>query len=96
MAVTAVEVEAAAFTAAAEAAASMAVVAVGFTVAAVEDIEEAVPTAVRVPSVAARAHLAVDLLAGEVTTGAEASVADQEATTEPTGDRTAGSIHRAA
>ena len=87
-------VEAEAFTVAAEAA-SMAVAA-GFTVAAVEDIEEAVPTAVRVPSVAARGHLAADLLAGEVTTGAEASVAVQEAITEPTGDRTAGSIHRAA
>jgi hypothetical protein len=89
MAVTAEEGEAEAFTVAAAEAASMAV-------AAVEDIEEAVPTAVRVPSVAARGHLAVDLLAGEITTGAEASVADQEATTEPTGDRTAGSIHRAA
>jgi hypothetical protein len=95
MAVTVVEVEAEAFTVAAAEAASMAVV-VGFTVAAEEDIGEAVPTAVRVPSVAARGHLAVDLLAGEITTGAEASVADQEATTEPTGDRTAGSIHRAA
>jgi hypothetical protein len=94
MAVTVVEVEAEAFTVAAEAA-SMAVV-VGFTVAAEEDIGEAVPTAVRVPSVAARGHLAVDLLAGEITTGAEASVADQEATTEPTGERTAASIHRAA
>jgi hypothetical protein len=88
MAVTGVEAEA--FTVEAEVAASMAVVvAVGFTVAAVEDIEEAVPTA-------ARGLLAADLLAGEVTTGAEASVADQEVTTEPTGDRTAGSIHRAA
>jgi len=83
MAVTAVGAEAEAFTAEAAEAAE-------------EDIGEAVPTAVRVPSVAARGHLAVDLLAGEVTTGAEASVADQEATTEPTGDRTAGSIHRAA
>ena len=83
MAVTAVGAEAEAFTVAAAEAAE-------------EDIGEAVPTAVRVPSVAARGHLAVDLLAGEVTTGAEASVADQEATTEPTGDRTAGSIHRAA
>jgi hypothetical protein len=88
-------VEAGASTAEAGVADSMAEVAAGFTAVAAEaGIGEAAPTGVRVPS-AARGLSAEDLLAGEATAGAEALALDQRAATEPTEDRTAGSIHRA-
>lgn len=101
MAVTAVV--AGASTAAAEAEAdSIAGVAADFiavAVAAEAGIEEAAATGARVLS-AARVPSAGDLLAGETTAGAEALVVDRRvldhpAATEPTEDRTAGSIHRA-
>ena len=72
-----------------------AVVAAGFTAGATEeDIGEVVPTGVRAP-LAALGLSAAGLLVEEATTGAEALLADPRAATEPTGDRTAGSIHRA-